>query len=114
MTEKQCDSATNSPPRSSAEPSVAQPPVAPKLYEHVLRKKYRSRVKLKASLDNMFGEGKYEVQVCVPNLRKADLDVTIDNIGKPQLRKERWIICLPKEMTKLQSLDRDVFQHYEE
>ncbi|KAK8080790.1 hypothetical protein PG997_008608 [Apiospora hydei] len=101
MTEKQCDSTTSSPPQPRIQPSAAQPSVAPKVYEHVLRKKYRSQVKLKASLDDMFGEGKWEVKVRVPNLRKADFDTTVDNIGNLQLRKERWIICLPKEMTKV-------------
>ncbi|KAK8042861.1 hypothetical protein PG994_013344 [Apiospora phragmitis] len=59
--------ASTSPPQYSA-----QPVASPKLYEHVLRKKYRSQVKLKQSLDGMFGEGTWEVKVGVPNPPKAN------------------------------------------
>ncbi|KAK8059276.1 hypothetical protein PG996_009206 [Apiospora saccharicola] len=62
----------NPPPQSES-----QPQAAPKLHEHVLRKKYRSQVKLKEALDGMFGKGSWEVKA------------------------------------QLQSLDRDVYQHYE-
>ncbi|KAK6827639.1 hypothetical protein PG990_009250 [Apiospora arundinis] len=71
----------------------AQPAPAPKLHEYTLRKKYRSQLKLKQSLDCKFGEGTWEVK----------------------LRKERWIVCSPKPMSpdELQSLDDDVYQHYD-
>ncbi|KAK7926922.1 hypothetical protein PG985_003920 [Apiospora marii] len=66
----------NSPPQYSAQPSAA-----PKLYEHVLRKKYRSQVKLKQSLDDMFGEGKWQVKVCAHNPRQADSGIAADSFG---------------------------------
>ncbi|KAK8119589.1 uncharacterized protein PG998_004215 [Apiospora kogelbergensis] len=59
----------SAPPQYSPQPSAA-----PQLYEHVLRKKYRSQVKLQQSLDCMFGEGTWEV--------KADSKIAIDNLAK--------------------------------
>ncbi|KAI0126969.1 hypothetical protein BJ170DRAFT_630636 [Xylariales sp. AK1849] len=61
--------------------------------DHMLRKKYRDPVKLKNYLDTVYGEGQYQISI----------------------KKDRWIIALPKQMTsaELQELEESLYHHYD-
>ncbi|KAE9363919.1 hypothetical protein N431DRAFT_489747 [Stipitochalara longipes BDJ] len=60
--------------------------------EHVFRKKYTDPMKLKESLDEIYGQGKYQV---------------IEKGG-------RWIISLPTPLSEkeIKALEEKIFDHY--
>ncbi|KAK8105315.1 hypothetical protein PG999_008674 [Apiospora kogelbergensis] len=101
----------SAPPQYSPQPSAA-----PQLYEHVLRKKYRSQVKLQQSLDCMFGEGTWEVKPCETTVAKGKMDslsTKVNDYGKPRCFFSSRIPADAKKQAELQSLDHDVYQHYD-
>jgi len=64
----------------------------PGWFQHILRKKYRDPARLKASLDDSFGEDMYRVLV----------------------RRDRYILVVPKQLSEkeLDELEVNVENHY--
>jgi hypothetical protein len=67
--------------------------------EHVFRKKYTDPMKLKESLDEIYGHGKYQVIVCsgypeIIDLRTLELTYIKEKGG-------RWIISLPTQLSEV-------------
>lgn len=100
---------------SSSPAIIHQAPPAPVqpifLHNHVLRKKYRDPLKLKQALTKTFGEGNYKIKV-----RTVPSSVTdwsgfrfepLLTCEPEQVRADRWIVTIPREMSNVRSKLRD-------